>query len=305
MLLHDTKYSSPFSQKNIQQCRCGTESCRGVLGPKPKKPVEDKPVTSTDINGTKRKFQEPIASTSGRLVGSPSLPKRRKLYNNISTTMQGQNADVASEATRDRASREADEHFRQVVSRQHRALKRSTSETTPRRARSYILRKQPSLIKSTRVTTVSFGRNLPQSGTSKVITRSVRTKVASEHRNHVGRIKSRLQACTRPRTPTQPSHGSFSDSEEDGPLNITPASLRSASKRSTRTSPTVEGPIKNGRPRNVAFERERLSQDYDINNAGYEQNNNVAATEAVYINGDGVEKSYHLAQSRARSTKGR
>src|SRR5262245_51613505 len=32
-------WNSPFSSKNIQECCCGTESCRGVLGPKPKKPA--------------------------------------------------------------------------------------------------------------------------------------------------------------------------------------------------------------------------------------------------------------------------
>ena len=29
----------PFSAKNVQECRCGSDNCRGVLGPKPKPPV--------------------------------------------------------------------------------------------------------------------------------------------------------------------------------------------------------------------------------------------------------------------------
>lgn len=32
---------SPFSQKNVQECRCGTPSCRGFLGPRPNKDRAD------------------------------------------------------------------------------------------------------------------------------------------------------------------------------------------------------------------------------------------------------------------------
>jgi hypothetical protein len=52
--LDQSDFLSPFSQKNIQECRCGTESCRGVLGPKPKKPIEEKSIASALIAGTKR-----------------------------------------------------------------------------------------------------------------------------------------------------------------------------------------------------------------------------------------------------------
>lgn len=45
----------PFSAKNVQECRCGAENCRGVLGPKPKE-IKDalKPITGSK----KRKIQE-------------------------------------------------------------------------------------------------------------------------------------------------------------------------------------------------------------------------------------------------------
>lgn len=45
----------PFSAKNVQECRCGAENCRGVLGPKPKEMKEAlKPI----IGSKKRKIQE-------------------------------------------------------------------------------------------------------------------------------------------------------------------------------------------------------------------------------------------------------
>jgi palmitoyltransferase ZDHHC9/14/18 len=221
------------------------------------------------------------------------------------TNTKGTNTNVKSEVIHGRASKEAAEHFRQIVSRQHRALKRSTPETTPRHSRSNLLRKQPTLTKSTRVTTAGFGRNLRRLGTSKVIKRSVRTQVGPQHRNVVGRGKGGLQTCLRPRTPTHSSSEPFSDSGEDASPNITPASLRSASKRSTRTSPVVEGHVKNGRPRKTNSEHERLSNAYDISKSDFQQAEDVTATKAIYMSEDGVEKSSHPAQSRSRSTRGR
>jgi palmitoyltransferase ZDHHC9/14/18 len=223
----------------------------------------------------------------------------------VPTIIKGKNTNVKSEATHGRASKEAAEHFRQIVSRQHRALKRSTPETAPRHSRSYLSRKQPPLTKSTRVTTVGFARNLRRLGTSKVIKRSIHTQVVPQHRNVVGRGKGGLQVGLRPRTPTQSSSDPSSDSEEDASPNITPASLRSASKRSTHTSPTMEGLVKNGRPRKANSEHERLSKAHDISKSDFQQDEDVTATKATYMSEDGVEKSYHPAQSRSRSTRGR
>jgi len=45
----------PFSAKNVQECRCGAESCRGVLGPKPR---EIKEALKPIIGSKKRKIQE-------------------------------------------------------------------------------------------------------------------------------------------------------------------------------------------------------------------------------------------------------
>lgn len=50
----------PFSAKNVQECRCGSDNCRGILGPKPKdKPVKS-PIKTAVLKvatGVKRKFQ--------------------------------------------------------------------------------------------------------------------------------------------------------------------------------------------------------------------------------------------------------
>ncbi|EFR02558.1 SUV39H [Nannizzia gypsea CBS 118893] len=56
----------PYSNKNVQECRCGTPSCRGVLGPRPKgKDSKEKSATKSAGAGTKRKSQgvadEPVS----------------------------------------------------------------------------------------------------------------------------------------------------------------------------------------------------------------------------------------------------
>lgn len=49
----------PFSQKNIQECRCRSSKCRGVLGPKPKEERKLKDLgtsTASRLGGAKRKI---------------------------------------------------------------------------------------------------------------------------------------------------------------------------------------------------------------------------------------------------------
>lgn len=69
----------PFSTKNIQECRCGSENCRGVLGPRPKdvKTGKEKEVpkysSKTSKVSGKRKFKETKENDD-----SGDLPARKK-----------------------------------------------------------------------------------------------------------------------------------------------------------------------------------------------------------------------------------
>ena len=67
----------PFSAKNVQECRCGAEGCRGVLGPRPK---EIKEALKPIIRGTKRKMQQVVEDametvTKKRKIAVPSSVK--------------------------------------------------------------------------------------------------------------------------------------------------------------------------------------------------------------------------------------
>ena len=63
-LTYDYNFN-PYSVKNVQQCRCGAPSCRGILGPKPKE-IRDalKPI----FTGGKRKFQQALENKVHTIV---------------------------------------------------------------------------------------------------------------------------------------------------------------------------------------------------------------------------------------------
>lgn len=75
-LTYDYNFN-PYSVKNVQECRCGAEGCRGVLGPKPKEIREAlKPITKSG----KRKIQQVVEDavetvTKKRKIAVPSSVK--------------------------------------------------------------------------------------------------------------------------------------------------------------------------------------------------------------------------------------
>lgn len=54
----------PYSQKNIQVCRCGSDNCRGVLGPRPKDLPKEK---ESKLAGAKRKIAEVLEESTNLL----------------------------------------------------------------------------------------------------------------------------------------------------------------------------------------------------------------------------------------------
>ncbi|EAW09240.1 putative histone-lysine N-methyltransferase (Ash1) [Aspergillus clavatus NRRL 1] len=75
----------PYSQKNVQQCRCGAPNCRGILGPRPrekdqrskeresrilnqkKSSITKKSTTTRKVTGTKRKSGTALDKSSSHL----------------------------------------------------------------------------------------------------------------------------------------------------------------------------------------------------------------------------------------------
>lgn len=83
-LTYDYKFD-PFSSKNIQQCRCGSNNCRGVLGPRLKdsRLARDFTKDCTLISNSsakigKRKIME---SPTEKDINNTRTPKRKKIEN--------------------------------------------------------------------------------------------------------------------------------------------------------------------------------------------------------------------------------
>src|SRR5271170_1622397 len=72
----------PFSAKNVQECRCGSDNCRGVLGPKPKdhKIVKEsiKESVKAGVKVGKRKLKELLGEDEAEDEDSRN-PKKRKV----------------------------------------------------------------------------------------------------------------------------------------------------------------------------------------------------------------------------------
>ena len=74
-LTYDYNFN-PYSVKNVQECRCGADGCRGVLGPKPKEIREAlKPIVGVG----KRKFQTMVEDAVEGVMDAVGA-KRKKVH---------------------------------------------------------------------------------------------------------------------------------------------------------------------------------------------------------------------------------
>lgn len=126
-LTYDYNFN-PYSVKNVQQCRCGAPSCRGVLGPKPKE-IRDalKPLTG---GGGKRKFQQALEG------GIETITKKRKM--NVPTgvkkalsTVKAQTTDTLSKT---RLLKSGDEQKQTFLTPSKASLRNSKNGSIPEKS---------------------------------------------------------------------------------------------------------------------------------------------------------------------------
>jgi palmitoyltransferase ZDHHC9/14/18 len=193
-------------------------------------------MASALITGTKRKLQDLLGSRRSGSESSQSSPKKRRTVVGNLATAKAKNASARAESARERAEREANELSRQNASRENRALKRSNSGTMDKRTRSA----NPSttkqfIVKSTRRTTVSFQKVSKPSALNKDKKPS---RLQSNLRGTSSTLNNRKTLRSqRPSTPDRETSTEVPDSEDDASPNITPASLRSATRKSPLASP--------------------------------------------------------------------
>lgn len=120
----------PYSTKNVQECRCGAPSCRGVLGPKPKETKDIKEALKPITTGAKRKFQQALEDTVEKVT------KRRKMAipKSVKSTLSKVKAQATDKLVKARvltsSPTENERLVKKVSERSLRGVKRSTLEKT-------------------------------------------------------------------------------------------------------------------------------------------------------------------------------
>ena len=158
-LTYDYNFN-PYSIKNVQECRCGSTSCRGVLGPKPKETKEIKDALKPIANGGKRKMQQALEDAVESVT--ETVVKKRKLASDIPLKVKkgyayvkivGEKASEKLTKGKELASSgtENERLVRKVSERSLRGMRRmTTSKITPK--------------KTKRHTTITYSRGRSSTG---------------------------------------------------------------------------------------------------------------------------------------------
>jgi palmitoyltransferase ZDHHC9/14/18 len=284
-LLEEANVNSPFSTKNIQECHCGTRSCRGVLGPKPKKPANEMSFTSSLIAGTKRKLND-LFSKDRTSESAPNSPKKRLMANSAVT--KARNALAQTEAEREKAKKEANALAAQIASRENRAMKRGNPTTSSRR--------RAGAITTTRQTTFNIRRSKVQHKVSKP---SALKKPAVALRRNAAMTKPK-KGLPPPKTTRKTQRSATPDSRDDESPNITPASLRSANKITLLPAREVSSSSRDSMSMTSESDDEDRGLELAIANIRGKKRGDAPAPRDIHRTGAGVTKT----SRRVRNERG-
>ncbi|KAA8576068.1 hypothetical protein EYC84_006230 [Monilinia fructicola] len=178
----------PFSAKNVQACRCGSDNCRGVLGPRPKdqkvtKATSIKEVVKAGIKAGKRKLQQMIGDEED---GDDFLtPKKRKTKaaTGVKKSIATASANVASTVKKSVSSRLL--NARQAVGSSKKTIK--VNQTTAAAIKTYGKRQMKLSSSSASLTIVSPGKNpkTKKSTRRDSVTNSISRSMRSTRRSSV------------------------------------------------------------------------------------------------------------------------
>ncbi|TGO54647.1 hypothetical protein BOTNAR_0262g00030 [Botryotinia narcissicola] len=90
----------PFSAKNVQACRCGSDNCRGVLGPRPKdqkviKATTIKDVVKAGLKAGKRKLQQMIGDDEDDEDAQIQKKRKTKTATGVKSSISTSTTNVA------------------------------------------------------------------------------------------------------------------------------------------------------------------------------------------------------------------
>lgn len=152
-----TNYS-PYSQKNVQECRCGAETCRGVLGPRPR----EKEQRAKESRADDLKKPSPRLNTIAGMKRKRSrLPASQTIKSGIKNAVSKTRSTVSRSAASRRATAETKMTARATVTQASAKTKttaRTRAPTSAARSRSNQL-SRPSAETKKRILTKSTSRS--------------------------------------------------------------------------------------------------------------------------------------------------
>ena len=184
-------------------------------------------------------------------------------------------------------------------------MKRSSALTVSKRLRPTVMRRTAKgSLKSTRTTTVSLQRKVVKPGALKAVNKSAHMHAAQRRTNAAMDGRRGLAPSKRPSTPTSDSDIEDDESDDDASPNITPASLRSASKDGRRRVFNFDSDSQASPPRSNT-KRGEATRAIVVNKSRSTRQKLASIPRSLHDTGAGVKKPYHPAQSRPRTMRGR
>ena len=126
----------PFSAKNVQECRCGSDNCRGVLGPRGKdpKPVKEsiKDMVKAGVQAGKRKLKELLGGEADDSIARSPKKRKMKAPAGVKQSASSSSITIAKDAAKVVRTSVASKlaNARQAVSKRSTALSSSDSTKT-------------------------------------------------------------------------------------------------------------------------------------------------------------------------------
>ncbi|KAL4894147.1 hypothetical protein BDV59DRAFT_175916 [Aspergillus ambiguus] len=228
----------PYSQKNVQQCRCGSSNCRGVLGPRPKEKERAKELRAEAKKEAPAKRRRRKSSTTGRRVGAvldgptSRISKSRSTSRTVKSGVRRAISRVRG-ATKATPARRTTQRARNNANIQEETPK--SSRAAPRRRRRATKDDSKEQVKLPRV------RATKARATVRV--RKPAKNAKSEAKNATGQMTRPLEKTKgRVSGTARGTKGRKRATKED-----TPGTSKTIKRRSTKRSPRARGPTQRAR----------------------------------------------------------
>ncbi|OKL62954.1 hypothetical protein UA08_01973 [Talaromyces atroroseus] len=240
----------PYSQKNVQQCRCGAPTCRGVLGPRPKERELRESKAEQKKGAQQKKSKNALAGTKRKLSNvldesTSALNKKRKVMANNSVKKTFSKAVSKAKSALNNKKKAPVQVKKNVTVTK--ITRNSTSATT--KSRKTISKSKVTKVATTAKTS-SKGKAQQAASQSKKKTTATQTKAASKPVSASEKVRIRFKATARRSTSFKKGTQTLKLKSPANKKVATPGK-KTPSKTPTKDTPN-RSPSQNGSIRNKA-----------------------------------------------------